>query len=326
MKGFVDPNNNIFGDLWKNPWAWPITKFYKKLSLSTFHLVTFVLPQAFRITDPEKDAKMIEHYKAIGAMIALNDFTIEELNRFSGVSITAISKVVESEEDSLEEIKFRSRSRSGTDEVRYQIKADKFEFLKYKMRDLYNQLPKKSEKPEASCNNKRIPAGLLVAEDILNRLKKRFPRREKKIHLLNLARRSLEGACSEFASFSESVRFNNKISSRIQETNEALSVYGEEFAIKHFPDLRLIKRSELTQHILRFQRGHFKNTLKAIENLYCQIEKLNELWGETLCISEKERRIINQWSPLFKKGFDNLKLLIDENFDELESIYADLSK
>lgn len=115
---------------------------------------------------------MLEQYKILGAMLALGEFTTQELAEHTGVIPNTVHTVVKREMRLLEHIGFQKTKKRGGQHKQYRVKPERIEELSLRLRELYQQIPPaltipEKENPEKENTSIEIPLGLLVAEDSL---------------------------------------------------------------------------------------------------------------------------------------------------------------
>jgi hypothetical protein len=121
---------------------------------------------------------MIETYKVLGAMLALNEFTADELAHYTGAKVTTVRTILNREQSYLEEVGRLETGRKGGQCRRLRVKPVLLQSLRNRIENLFAQIklaPSGSAEPEFatdSASAPQVPLSLLVAEDILVR---RFP-------------------------------------------------------------------------------------------------------------------------------------------------------
>lgn len=146
---------------------------------------------------------MIETYKVLGAMLALDKFTVEELAQYSGVKINTVRTILSREQAYLEETGRLETGKRGGQCRHWRVKPVMLQPLRHRIENLFGQVkmasPGSAEPEPASAP--QVPLGLLVAEDILVR---RFPEAidaNKKRELIELAEVNFDTGRSECENF-----------------------------------------------------------------------------------------------------------------------------
>jgi len=121
---------------------------------------------------------MIETYKVLGAMLALNEFTADELARYTGAKVTTVRTILNREQSYLEEVGRLETGKKGGQCRRLRVRPMLLQSLRDRIENLFAQIklaPSGSPEPESATDTAsapQVPLSLLVAEDILVR---RFP-------------------------------------------------------------------------------------------------------------------------------------------------------
>src|SRR3712207_3702699 len=121
---------------------------------------------------------MIETYKVLGAMLALNEFTADELARYTGAKVTTGRTILNREQSYLEEVGRLETGKKGGQCRRLRVRPMLLQSLRDRIENLFAQIklaPSGSPEPESATDTAsapQVPLSLLVAEDILVR---RFP-------------------------------------------------------------------------------------------------------------------------------------------------------
>lgn len=149
------------------------------------------------------ELEMIETYKVLGAMLALDKFTTEELAQYSEVKINTVRTILNREQAYLEEIGRQETGRRGGQCRHWRVKPVLVQQLRQKIENLFGQVKMTPlDGPETeSASAPQVPLSLLVAEDILVR---RFPEAadaKMKRDLIELAEVNFNTGRSEYENF-----------------------------------------------------------------------------------------------------------------------------
>lgn len=145
---------------------------------------------------------MKERYKVLAAIIALADFTVDDIAGATGVKPNTVSTILARERRLLEKIADEKTGRRGGKRKRYRIKPESAEILRSELAELYRNLPVPDNlaRLRTAQNEPKpptIPLGLLAAEDTLLF---RYPisaESEEKQRILNLAKLDYRKGLSE---------------------------------------------------------------------------------------------------------------------------------
>jgi len=138
---------------------------------------------------------MIERYKVLAAMLALGEFTVAELSRFSGVRPSTIYTVVNRERHFLEPMNRQTTGRRGGQFIQHRVKADQVGALRSEIDELFRQLRVlPGLEPELTP---KIPLSLVASWDALVHLYPQAKGLEEKQHLFRLAEMDFENGQTE---------------------------------------------------------------------------------------------------------------------------------
>jgi len=94
--------------------------------------------------------------------------------------------------------------------------------------------------------------------------------------------------------------------------------------------MKSFEPGKMMKQVIEFQKTAFENSFSAIVMMQGQTEKLaDQFITKNSLIPEEGQKMINEWRLSFKKGRDDFKKSIDENFKRIESMIEatpDLSK
>jgi polyhydroxyalkanoate synthesis regulator phasin len=79
----------------------------------------------------------------------------------------------------------------------------------------------------------------------------------------------------------------------------------------------------MAKQLMDFQKTTFDNTYKAVVMVQDQSEKVaNTLIEQANLLPEEGRQVIGQWSEMYKKGRNDLKSAVDENYGKLAEMLS----
>ncbi len=79
--------------------------------------------------------------------------------------------------------------------------------------------------------------------------------------------------------------------------------------------------------MIDFQKTAFNNTFSAMVALQDQTEKMvNITIEQSTWLPEDGKKAINEWTDACKKGRDDFKKIVDENFSKAEGFFAGQAK
>ena len=79
--------------------------------------------------------------------------------------------------------------------------------------------------------------------------------------------------------------------------------------------------------MIEFNKAAFDNSFNAMMMLQEQSEKMvNTFLEQASWLPEEGTKAINEWVKAYKKGREDFKKLIDENFKKVEDFFASTDK
>jgi hypothetical protein len=82
-------------------------------------------------------------------------------------------------------------------------------------------------------------------------------------------------------------------------------------------------QKQLFKQMLDFQKTTFDNSFNAMVLLQEQTEKASvTLLDQATWLPEEGRKAIDEWIAAYKKGREEYKTLVDENFSKVEEFFA----
>jgi polyhydroxyalkanoate synthesis regulator phasin len=83
-------------------------------------------------------------------------------------------------------------------------------------------------------------------------------------------------------------------------------------------------QKQLFKQMLDFQKTTFDNSFSAMVMLQEQTEKAAQtLLDQASWLPEEGRKAIDEWVAAYKKGREEFKALVDENFKKVEDFFAE---
>ena len=85
--------------------------------------------------------------------------------------------------------------------------------------------------------------------------------------------------------------------------------------------------SKIAKPMIDFQKTTFDNTFNAMVLLQEQAEAMaNTVLDQATWMPEEGRKAINDWVKAYKKGREDFKKIVDENFNTVENFFSALDK
>jgi polyhydroxyalkanoate synthesis regulator phasin len=84
---------------------------------------------------------------------------------------------------------------------------------------------------------------------------------------------------------------------------------------------------KMTKQMLDFHKATFDNTFNAMVMLQDQTEKMvNTFIAQATWLPEEGRKVVNEWLSAYKKGREDFKKVVDDNFKKVEDFFATTGK
>ncbi|MFY9942571.1 MAG: hypothetical protein WAK57_10390 [Desulfobacterales bacterium] len=82
-------------------------------------------------------------------------------------------------------------------------------------------------------------------------------------------------------------------------------------------------QKQILKQMIDFNKATFDNTFNAILMLQEQSERAaNTLMEQATWLPEDGKEAINEWVKAYKKGREDFKKVVDENFQKVESFFS----
>jgi len=88
-----------------------------------------------------------------------------------------------------------------------------------------------------------------------------------------------------------------------------------------------METGKIAKQMIDFQKTTFDNTFNAMVTLQEQTERMvNVFMEQSVWLPEDGKKAVNEWGAAYKKGRDDFKKSVDENFSKIEGFFADQAK
>ena len=89
----------------------------------------------------------------------------------------------------------------------------------------------------------------------------------------------------------------------------------------------MMDSQKLAKQMIDFNKATFDNTFSALTMLQEQAERMaNTLLDQATWLPEEGRKAITDWVDAYKKGREDFKGMVDENFAKVESFFEESQK
>ena len=91
--------------------------------------------------------------------------------------------------------------------------------------------------------------------------------------------------------------------------------------------MKSFEPGKMAKQMIEFQKTAFENSFSAMVMIQGQTEKIaDQFITKNSIIPEEGQKMINEWRLSFKKGRDDFKKSVDENFKKMESFFEDAAE
>jgi hypothetical protein len=86
-------------------------------------------------------------------------------------------------------------------------------------------------------------------------------------------------------------------------------------------------QKQIVKQMLDFHKSSFRNSFNAMVMLQDQSEKvINSFFSQAGWVPDDLKKAMNDWVSTYKKGRDEFKKAVDENFDRVEGFFSNQDK
>lgn len=81
---------------------------------------------------------------------------------------------------------------------------------------------------------------------------------------------------------------------------------------------------QIAKQMIVFNKTAFDNNLRAMQALQEQTERLvNKFWDKSPMFPEEGKKLISDWMTAYKKGCEDFKSVVDDNFKKVEDFFEE---
>lgn len=81
---------------------------------------------------------------------------------------------------------------------------------------------------------------------------------------------------------------------------------------------------QIAKQMIVFNKTAFDNNFRAMQALQEQTERLvNKFWEKSPIFPEEGKKAISDWMSAYKKGCDDFKTAVDDNFKKVEDFFKE---
>ncbi|MGM0418272.1 MAG: hypothetical protein ACQEQS_06080 [Thermodesulfobacteriota bacterium] len=91
--------------------------------------------------------------------------------------------------------------------------------------------------------------------------------------------------------------------------------------------MKTMEPTKMVQQMFDFQKTAFENSYNAMTMFQSQTEKMAEsMLSKNSMLPEESQKMINEWMLAAKKGREEFKKSIDDNFSKMEELFTSAAK
>ena len=80
----------------------------------------------------------------------------------------------------------------------------------------------------------------------------------------------------------------------------------------------------IAKQMIVFNKTAFDNNFRAMQALQEQTEGLvNKFWDKSPMFPEEGKKVISDWMTAYKKGCEDFKSVVDDNFKKVEDFFQE---
>jgi len=80
----------------------------------------------------------------------------------------------------------------------------------------------------------------------------------------------------------------------------------------------------MLKQMIDFNKSAYENAFKNMNMLQEQMEKVINLYiDQASGMSEEGKKAAKEWASMYRKGFEDYRKLVDENFKKLEAFFQE---
>jgi hypothetical protein len=84
----------------------------------------------------------------------------------------------------------------------------------------------------------------------------------------------------------------------------------------------MMQPKEMLKQMIDFNKTAYENALKNMNILQEQMEKVINLYiDQAPGMSEEGKKAAKEWAAMYKKGYEDFKKLVDDNFKKMEDFF-----
>jgi hypothetical protein len=88
--------------------------------------------------------------------------------------------------------------------------------------------------------------------------------------------------------------------------------------------MKMLQPKDTLKQMIEFNKSAYENASKHLNMLHEQMEKMfNQYMDQAVGIPEEGRKAAKEWARMSKKGFDDFKKLMEDNYKKVEAFFQE---
>jgi hypothetical protein len=86
----------------------------------------------------------------------------------------------------------------------------------------------------------------------------------------------------------------------------------------------MMQPKDMLKQMIDFNKAAYENAFKNMNMLQEQMEKvINTYIDQTAGMSDEGKKASKDWASMYKKGYDDFKKLVDDNFKKMDAFFQE---
>jgi len=88
--------------------------------------------------------------------------------------------------------------------------------------------------------------------------------------------------------------------------------------------MKMMQPKNMMKQMIEFNKSAYENAFKNMNMLQEQMEKmLNQYIDQAVGIPEEGRKAAKEWAKMYKKGFDDFRKLMEDNYKRVDTSFQE---
>ncbi len=86
----------------------------------------------------------------------------------------------------------------------------------------------------------------------------------------------------------------------------------------------MMQPKDMLKQMIDFIKAAYENAFKNMNMLQEQMEKVVNLYiDQSVGVSDEGKKAAREWASMYKKGYEDFKKLVDDNFKKMETFFQE---